>query len=207
MGSESLAAVVIRPASGSIGIRSRRRRGGSIAIERTVSSMLLFVLLVATTTMMAVGAEGDGDFDPGTDFGGYVEDLKRREHEKAHHEYMMREHEIWRQTTWAGSAVRHIQALGEHLLPFYDAVAEAVAETNQSGERNPTEVAAYLGIRLLFVLVCMVLVYIVAMILQLIIGKDYEVVEEVVIVHEHETEEEAARARAKSSRGKKQKAS
>mmetsp|Transcript_17916 Transcript_17916/g.41312 ORF Transcript_17916/g.41312 Transcript_17916/m.41312 type:complete len:207 (-) Transcript_17916:345-965(-) len=206
MVSESLAAVVIRPASGSIGIRSRRRRGGGIAIERTVSSML-FVLLVATTTMMAVGAEEDGDFDPGTDFGGYVEDLKRREHEKAHHQYMMREHEIWRQTTWAGSAVRHIQALGEHLLPFYDAVAEAVAETNQSGERNPTEVAAYLGIRLMFILVCMVLVYIVAMILQLVIGKDYEVVEEVVIVHEHETEEEAARARAKSSRGKKQKAS
>jgi len=47
--------------------------------------------------------------------------------------------------------------------------------------------------------------YVSAKILQLFVGSDYELIEEVVIVHEHETEEEAAKARAATTRGKKSK--
>ena len=165
-------------------------------------------LLLSLVTLWAITTIATAASDPGEDFQGYFEELERRDQEAQEYAAKLSAHEEWRQTTWGGFCVRQIQALGKKFEPFLEAVQDALDETQRNDSPSSlSKIAIYLGIRMVFVLGVLTMVYIGAKILQLLVGSDYEIVEEVVVVHEHDTEEEAAKARAKTTRGKKQKSS
>ncbi|VEU34939.1 unnamed protein product [Pseudo-nitzschia multistriata] len=163
--------------------------------------MLLSVLLFAAKL-----APVHADIDPGSDFGGWMDAMASIEEEERRYEEKLREHEVWKQNTWSGLAVRKIQGMAYHFKPFFLAVQDALRETS-GNDSSTTHVLMYVVVRIVVVVVMMILCYIGAKVLQLLVGGDYEVVEEIVVVHEHETEEEAAKARAKTTRGKKTKSS
>ena len=177
----------------------------SFTTSNRIQLLWLVSILVMSTTMTIslVAADEDADFDPGSDFGGYVEEMERREREEHLYEAKLNAHEEWRQTTWTGSIVRKLQDIGKHFQPFVLAIGDALEEEN--GTKSPTQVLAYLGIRMIMIVGVLFSMYVSSKILQLFVGSDYELIEEVVIVHEHETEEEAAKARAATTRGKKSK--
>lgn len=162
-------------------------------------------MLIATMAIQVASAAAE--VDPGEDFGGYVEELDRRERAEEAYEAKLSAHEEWRQATWGGFAVRQIQALARKLRPFFEVVGEALRETNGSGgeQRTPAQAFAYLAVRTVVILGCLVVLYIGAKVLEILLGGDIEVVEEVVVIHEHDTAEEAAKARAATTRGKRQK--
>lgn len=160
---------------------------------------------LSVVLVLFVSAAAAAGIDPGEDFGGYVEELERRERDEKAYRAKLRSHEEWLQTTWTGFAVRSFLGMVRHFEPFFVAIAEAIRETNDAGERTPTQVIAYLAVRMAVVVGLLTVFYIGAKIIGLMIGGDIEVVEEIVIVHEHKTEEEAAKARAAMSRGKRQK--
>lgn len=167
-----------------------------------VAAALVLLLMVCSNRAEAAAA------DAGEDFAGYMEDVQRQEQEERLYQDMLRRHEIWLQTTWSGFVVTQIQAIGKQFAPFILAILEALDETSDpDSTKGPSEVAAYLGIRMAFVIIILMVVHALAKIAQLVIGTNYEVVEEIVILHEHDTEEEANRARTATTRGKKQKAS
>jgi hypothetical protein len=163
----------------------------------------LLSMLVLSTTLWSVVADEDVDFDPGSDFGGYVEEMERREQAERMYEAKLNAHEVWRQTTWTGSCVRKLQDIGKHFKPFVVAISDALEEDGSTN--SPTQVLMYLGIRMFMVVGVLFSMYVGAKIMQLFLGGNYEIIEEVIIVHEHETEEEAAKARASTTRGKKTK--
>lgn len=167
-------------------------------------SWLLSMLVVSTTMVWSVSA----DVDPGEDFGGYVQEMERREYEERLYEAKLNAHEHWRQTTWAGFFVRKTFEIGKHFEPFLIAISDALHETStdESGQ-SLARIMAYVGIRMVLVIGVLMCFYVAGKVFQLMIGGDYEIVEEVVIIHEHETEEAAAKARAATTRGKKQKSS
>jgi hypothetical protein len=141
--------------------------------------------------------------DPNEDFNGYMEEMKARERDEEIHAAKLEAHEHWRQTTWAGWAVRKIQELVGHIQPFVTAMIDAANE-----EGTAIRVVSHVGIRMLVVMVGLLTMYSLMKVFQLFIGSDVTVVEEVVIVHEYDTEEEAAKARAEQankSRAKKSK--
>ena len=174
-------------------------------VKITWLSSVIMVLLATTTSF--VSADEDADADPAADFGGYMEEMERRERDERLYEAKLNAHEEWRQRTWAGFGVRMVQKIGKHFGPFFLAIQNALDETSQDdGENSISRIAAYLGIRMAIVIGLLVAAYAGGKVLQLLIGSDYEIVEEIVIVHEHETEEEAAKARASTTRGKKSKA-
>lgn len=169
--------------------------------------LVSIILMLVSTTRSFVSAEEDADADPAADFGGYMEEMERRERDERLYEAKLNAHEEWRQTTWAGFGVRMVQKIGKHFGPFFLAIQNALDETSQDdGNTSIARIAAYLGIRMALVIGLLMAAYVGGKVLQLLIGSDYEIVEEVVIVHEHETEEEAAKARAGTTRGKKSKA-
>ena len=142
--------------------------------------------------------------DPEEDFSGYMEEIKERERDAAAYAAKLEAHELWRQTTWGGWFVRTIQGLASHIYPFVQALLDA---SNQEG--TGARLLVHVGLRMLAVILMMLAVYTLLKVVQLFIGEDITVVEEVVIVHEHDTEEEAAKARAEQkskSRSKKSKA-
>ena len=141
--------------------------------------------------------------DPEEDFSGYMEEINERERDAKAYAAKLDAHELWRQTTWGGWFVRTVQGLASHVSPFVQALLEASEQ-----EGTGTRVLVHVGIRMLAVIIMMLAVYSLLKVVQLFIGKDITIVEEVVIVHEHDTEEEAAKARAEQkskSRTKKSK--
>mmetsp|Transcript_306 Transcript_306/g.567 ORF Transcript_306/g.567 Transcript_306/m.567 type:complete len:210 (-) Transcript_306:367-996(-) len=177
---------------------------------------LLSMLLFATQSTLVLS-----DIDPGADFGGYMQEMDRMEREDRAYEAKLRSHEEWRQNTWGGYAVRKIQGLAYHFKPFFLAVQDALHESsggssdywnananaNANINSSVTRVLTYVGVRMFLILVLLAVFYVGAKVMELVVGSDYEVVEEIVVVHEHGTEEEAARARAATTRGKKVKSS
>jgi len=178
-------------------------RTQTFTANRNNTSQLTWLLsMMLITTLSLVSA----DVDPGEDFSGYVQEMEHREQEERIYEAKLSAHEEWRQTTWAGFCVRKIQAIGQHFKPFFVAVNDALDQTvMEDGNKSPAQIATYIGIRMLFVMALMMVFYVGAKVFQLVIGGDFEVVEEVVIVHEHETEEDAAKARASTTRSKRKK--
>lgn len=172
---------------------------------RTKQQQLLsmVVMLLCSTNVLWAEAANAGE-----DFSGYMQEMERREHQEHLYEAKLHRHEVWRQTTWAGYFVTQVQTIGKQFLPFLLAIQDALEESSDpDSTKGPTEIAIYLGIRMTFVILILMMVHALAKVVQLLIGTNYEVIQEVVIYHEHESEEEAARARATTSRGKKQKAS
>jgi hypothetical protein len=125
------------------------------------------------------------------DFLGYNEEMKQRQRNEEMYAAKLEAHEIWRQTTWGGWAVRTIQGFGSHIAPFVSAM---IAASNEEG--TGLRVVTYVGFRMLVVIMGILTMYSLLKVFQLFIGTDVTVVEEVVVVHEYDTEEEAAKARA-----------
>lgn len=167
----------------------------------THRNLILILAVLVAISLQSISAE---TVDPGADFGGYVEELKRMEEEEARYEAKLNAHEEWRQTTWSGTAVRKIQGLALHFKPFLLAVQDAMS-AHDHGDRNLTQVVAYIGIRMMFVLLMLLILFTGSKLFQTLIGGDFEIVQEVVIVHEHETEAEAAKARQGTTRSKRKK--
>ena len=164
---------------------------------------ILFMALFVTMTFQLTSAD---TIDPGEDFGGYVEEIQRMEFEDALYEAKLNAHEQWRQTTWSGTAVRKIQGLALHFKPFLLAVQEALEDTtDEDGTKSMQQIMAYIGIRMLFVVLLLLIIYVGSKLFQLMVGGDIEIVEEVIIVHEHETEADAQKARQKTTRSKRKK--
>jgi hypothetical protein len=136
--------------------------------------------------------------DAGADFAGYMEDLAKAEIEREANRELLKNHEIWRQTTLGGWAVRKMQAFVRNIEPFLAQIAHIFRDTDSA-----SSIIVLNLIRFVALLVMMFLIYFASQILQKLIGNEIVVEEEVVILHEHESEEEAAKARAKITRSKK----
>jgi len=164
------------------------------------ASWWISLLVVSATTLLSASA-----VDPGEDFGDYLQEMDRQQDEFAY-EAKLGAHKEWRQTTWAGFFVRKIQSFALHFEPFLIAVQDALDQTTiEDGEKSLAQIGAYLGIRMIFVVLLLVIIYVGGKVIQLVIGSDIEIVQEVVVVHEHESEGEAAKARAATTRGKRTK--
>lgn len=107
----------------------------------------------------------------------YDADMNQAAQRAAQDEQMYAAHEEWLKTTWQGRIVGWIQALGLHFKPFFLAVSEAIQEEQS---------ARILGhvLRVIIVLVGIVSLYVIANIIQSIIGKEIVIEEEVVIIEE-----------------------
>jgi hypothetical protein len=136
--------------------------------------------------------------DAGADFAGYMEDLAKAEAEQEVTRELLEKHEIWRQTTLGGWAVRKMQALVRNIEPFLTQIAHTFRDTDSASSLIVLNLLRFVAI-----LVLMFLIYFASQILQNLIGNEIVVEQEVVILHEHESEEEAAKARAKNTRSKK----
>jgi len=192
-----------------------KNNGGRQTATTRSSWWILSMVLFATTQVALVHSNNDhnhddtnANIDPGTDFGGYMQEMDHRERDERAFEAKLRAHDDWRKNTWGGLAVRTIQGLSRnHLKPLFLAVQDALRNTsNSSNNSTAAQMAMYVGVRVFLIVLLLAFVYVGARIMQLVIGSDYEVVEEIVVVHEHETEDDAARARARTTRGKKVKA-
>eukprot|EP00977_Amphora_coffeiformis_P029143 scaffold39012_cov191-Amphora_coffeaeformis.AAC.2 len=141
--------------------------------------------------------------DPGDDFSGYMEDLEQRRQNEAKYREQVHQHEIWRQTTWGGWLTRQLQALGNHFAPFFRALADAMAAEGDSF----SSMALVILIRVLLIGSCILAVYTISKVVNMIVGREI-VIEEVIVVEEDEKEEEESKkmeVTKRVSRGKKQK--
>lgn len=136
--------------------------------------------------------------DPGADFAGYMEDMAKVEAGREATQELLQKHEIWRQTTWGGWAVRQMQSLAKKIEPFFTQTAHLFNDTDSASSAIIRNI-----IRFLAFIFLMVVIYVGSQILQKFIGDEIVVEEELVILHEHESEEAAAKARAKTTRSKK----
>ena len=175
-----------------------------------ILSMLLFAAQVALVRSNNDDDDTNTNIDPGTDFGGYMQEIDHREREEKAFEAKLKAHDNWRQNTWGGFAVRTIQGFSRnHLNPFFLAVQDTLRDTssNNNNDSTATQIVMYVGVRVFLIVLFLAFIFVGAKIMQVVIGSDYEVVEEIIVVHEHETEDDAAKARAGTTRGKKVKAS
>ncbi|KAL3944481.1 MAG: hypothetical protein SGBAC_001458 [Bacillariaceae sp.] len=135
--------------------------------------------------------------DPGEDFEGYMEGMASVEADRIATQELLQRHEEWRQTTWAGWAVRQMQSFARNIEP----TASQISSTFGNSDSASSAIIVNL-IRFLALLVAMAGIYVIAQVVQKFVGDEYVLEEEIVIVHEYETEEEAAQARKQASRGK-----
>ncbi|KAL7571964.1 hypothetical protein ACA910_001626 [Epithemia clementina (nom. ined.)] len=126
------------------------------------------------------------DVDPGADFSGYMEDLKKQEEEAERARNLYNEHEIWRQTTWSGYAVRQMQKVGGHFAPFFEALADLVE--GSAADETPGTILFTLLIRVLVISSYIAAAYAIARILNSIFGRDIVIEEEIIIEEDEEDE-------------------
>lgn len=119
---------------------------------------------------------------PGEDFEGYMEGMKAQEVEHARMQAMYADHELWRQTTWGGWAVRQIEGVGRHLAPFFETLIEAM----EAEENTPGRLLISILIKSLMLAGLIVAMYAVARVLNMFLGREIVIEEEVVINHDDE---------------------
>jgi len=115
--------------------------------------------------------------NPETDFDGYMEARAAEEAQQQADEEMYAAHQIWKETTWQGKIVSLLQAFGNHFQPFFLAVSDALKEE---------KAARMIGhlIRLVIVIVGVLTLYIIASLIQTMIGKEIVIEQEIVIIEE-----------------------
>lgn len=111
------------------------------------------------------------------DFEGYMKAVAAEEAQQQADEAMYAAHELWKETTWQGKAVGLLQAFGRHFQPFFLAVSEAIKEE---------KAARILGhfVRLVVVIMGVVALYVIAHLIQMVIGKEIVIEQEIVIIEE-----------------------
>jgi phage shock protein PspC (stress-responsive transcriptional regulator) len=115
--------------------------------------------------------------NPGEDFEGYMEAMAAEEAHQQADEQMYASHQLWREKTWQGKIVGVIHGIGQHFRPFIEAVAEALQEEKGAGFR-----ALQHFLRVVIVVVGIVSLYIIANLIQTMIGKEIVIEQEVVII-------------------------
>lgn len=113
------------------------------------------------------------DQENGNPFDGYDERLAREQADEA----MYSAHELWKETTWQGKIVSMVQAVGEHFRPFFLAVADALQEETSSRAIGHV-------VRLIIVVVGVLALYVVANLIQTVIGKEIIIEQEIIIIEE-----------------------
>eukprot|EP00527_Entomoneis_sp_CCMP2396_P005745 CAMPEP_0198148422 /NCGR_PEP_ID=MMETSP1443-20131203/41354_1 /TAXON_ID=186043 /ORGANISM="Entomoneis sp., Strain CCMP2396" /LENGTH=166 /DNA_ID=CAMNT_0043813105 /DNA_START=462 /DNA_END=965 /DNA_ORIENTATION=- len=150
------------------------------------------VLVLGIVHAPAAAAAG-ANVDPGDDFQGYMQDLEKKDAAAQNYERLVNEHELWRQTTWSGFAVRQLQAFGNHFAPFFKALADIVADSGGgSVDPSSTPVAFLLTllIRVLVISAYILAAYAVAKIINSVFGREIVIEEEIVIIEEDEDEDD-----------------
>ena len=138
--------------------------------------------------------------DPSEDFSGYMDQMASAQATLEKDMEMLRQHEIWRQTTWGGFAVRTMQSAVRKIEPLVTQFSEVLSDSDSA-----SSALALNAIRLLAIAIVAIGILTVAKIVEKFVGSEIYVEEEVIIVHEDETEEEASSRKTKTSRGKKEK--
>lgn len=121
---------------------------------------------------------------PEDDFHGYMEAEEQAAQNYLDQQARLERHRLWRETTWGGFAVRQVQVVGDHFQPFFSAIAEAM-----TNDTSVASIAVRILIRLVVVFFGVGMCYLGASLLQKLIGTEYEIVEEVVVVEGGEGEE------------------
>lgn len=138
--------------------------------------------------------------DPSEDFAGYMDEMASAQATLEKDMEMLRQHEIWRQTTWGGFAVRTMQSAVRKIEPLVTQFSKVLSDSDSA-----SSALALNAIRLLAIAIVAIGILTVAKIVEKFVGSEIYVEEEVIIVHEDETEEEASSRKTKTSRGKKEK--
>eukprot|EP00543_Licmophora_paradoxa_P001643 CAMPEP_0202445296 /NCGR_PEP_ID=MMETSP1360-20130828/4139_1 /ASSEMBLY_ACC=CAM_ASM_000848 /TAXON_ID=515479 /ORGANISM="Licmophora paradoxa, Strain CCMP2313" /LENGTH=178 /DNA_ID=CAMNT_0049061499 /DNA_START=56 /DNA_END=592 /DNA_ORIENTATION=+ len=116
---------------------------------------------------------------PDEDFEGYMEEMKEIETEQAAQQLMIDRHEKWLNSTAGGWVIKNLMELGNHFRPFLIAVADSMKE-----ERGlSTRLLSHL-LRISIVFVALAAIFIGARLIQMVIGEDIVIENEVVIIEE-----------------------
>jgi hypothetical protein len=113
--------------------------------------------------------------DEGNPFEGYDERMAEAAARQQADEEMYAAHKQWKETTWQGKCVGLVQIVANHFRPFILAVADALQEESSS------RAMAHL-VRFFIVIAGVVFLYVIANLIQTIIGKEIIIEEEVVII-------------------------
>ena len=92
--------------------------------------------------------------------------------------------QVWRQTTWGGWATRQLQALGNHFAPFFEALADAIANEGDSAGSMGLQIL----LRILLISSVITVVFAFSRILNMVLGREIVVEEEVIVVDDEEEE-------------------
>jgi len=111
------------------------------------------------------------------DFAGFDEAARAAAARQLADEEMYAAHELWKETTWPGKIVGMIQAVGRHFQPFFTAVSETLQE-----EKSVRVLGHF--IRLVIVIMGVLALYVIANLIQTVIGKEIVIEQEVVIIEE-----------------------
>mmetsp|Transcript_15502 Transcript_15502/g.24138 ORF Transcript_15502/g.24138 Transcript_15502/m.24138 type:complete len:151 (-) Transcript_15502:2356-2808(-) len=114
------------------------------------------------------------------DFEDFMQRQAAKEAAAARQEEMHANHELWRQTTWAGWLTTIILGLTE--LPFFQAISSALEDQKQGKSGAALLLTNFVRLSIIFAVI--LAFYVAGKILQKIIGEDIEVHEEVIITHE-----------------------
>ncbi|GAX18442.1 hypothetical protein FisN_2Lh085 [Fistulifera solaris] len=157
-------------------------------------TLLIFLLLVASSMQTTNALNDDADFV------GYMENLEKMERDRERINKMLEEHELWRQTTWGGYAVRQVQALGKHFEPFFLAVSDALND----GGSEPTRLLILITIRIIVISICIGMIYAVGSIINMITGKEI-IIEETVVVDDAPSKSNETHKKEDKRRGAREK--
>lgn len=114
------------------------------------------------------------------DFWDYLEKKEVVAANAARRDEMIAQHQDWLDTTWAGFATTKLLSLGS--LPFITAISEALQDQEDGKSTSAMVVANFVRIAVVFAVI--LAVYIIGKIVQIIIGGDIEIIDEVVIIKE-----------------------
>jgi hypothetical protein len=110
-------------------------------------------------------------------FEGYDEAINEAMARQQADEEMYAAHEEWKATTWQGKTVSLIQAIGHHFRPFFFSVSEALQE------EKSTRILRII-VFFIILLVGIVALYVAAYLVQILIGKEIVIEQEIVIIEE-----------------------
>mmetsp|Transcript_12591 Transcript_12591/g.15848 ORF Transcript_12591/g.15848 Transcript_12591/m.15848 type:complete len:154 (-) Transcript_12591:277-738(-) len=130
------------------------------------------------------------------EFKNHMNDLTQQTADAERDRLMYEKHEIWRQTTWAGFIVRKLQDFGKNR--FFLAVAESVRDQD---EDNIQFIVFRNLVRITIIAMVILFLFSIGKVLQMILGHEFVVEQEIVVVEEIKSSELKKRRSAKDKRG------
>jgi len=167
------------------------------------SSSPLFLLPLAAAAAGDNGGSTDGDNNDKNeyDFVEYAEAREEAKRRKERDQFMFAKHEEWLETTWGGWSVRQLRAAAKRLLPFLEAVSDAMnsdysdAATKDNSSAIVLHWLLVISLRSLAIGGFLLAAFAIAQLVNVFFARDITVVEEEVVVEEEEEEEEEERRR------------